>query len=75
MALKREMTINIGPDGKVTISVDGVSGGDCVDFSKFLEEELGEVQEREFTEEFYHEVTLEEELVIGGPTPTATSSS
>ena len=61
MAKKREIIITIGPDGDVQIKVEGVGGSDCVDFTKFLEEELGDVTEREFTSEYYQE---EEEQVI-----------
>ncbi|MBH23621.1 MAG: hypothetical protein CMH57_03960 [Myxococcales bacterium] len=66
MALKREMKINIGPDGKVTIEVTGVPGGECIDFTKFIEEELGEVVDREHTAEFYQQAEGEEHIVVGG---------
>jgi hypothetical protein len=52
---KREMQITIGKDGAVNIEVKGVGGADCLDFSKFLEEELGEVIARERTTEYYQE--------------------
>jgi hypothetical protein len=55
MALKREMKITIGPGGAVNIEVVGVPGADCIDFTQFLEEELGEVVARERTPEYYQE--------------------
>ena len=65
---KREMHITIGKDGQVNIEVKGVGGPDCLEFSKFLEDELGEVTERERTAEYYQEqdrlglrVSLDEE--------------
>ena len=65
---KREMIITIGKDGGVNIEVQGVPGGDCLEFSKFLEEELGEVVERQKTVEYYQEdakesvkITLEDD--------------
>lgn len=65
---KREMIITIGKDGGVNIEVQGVPGGDCLEFSKFLEEELGEVVERQKTVEYYQEdakesvkITLDED--------------
>lgn len=61
MATKRDIVITIGPDGGVDIKVEGVPGGDCVDFTKFLEEELGDVTHREFTSEYYQ---VEEEAKI-----------
>ena len=42
MVLKREMEIEIGRDGKVNIKVKGVQGVECLEFSQFLEEALGE---------------------------------
>jgi hypothetical protein len=53
MVLKREMEIEIGRDGKVNIKVQGVQGTECLEFSQFLEEALGETLEQEFTSEYY----------------------
>jgi hypothetical protein len=53
MVLKREMEIEIGRDGKVTIKVNGVQGAECLEFSQFLEEALGETLEQERTSEYY----------------------
>jgi hypothetical protein len=60
MAIKRDIIITIGSDGGVNIAVEGVPGADCLDFTKFLEDELGEVTERVHTTEYYQE---EEEVV------------
>jgi len=61
VATKRDIVITIGPDGEVDIKVEGVPGKDCLDFTKFLEEELGDVTAREFTSEYYQ---LEEEAHV-----------
>ena len=53
MVLKREMEIEIGRDGKVSIKVKGVQGVECLEFSHFLEEALGETVEQEITSEYY----------------------
>lgn len=53
--MKREMVIQIAPDGTISLEVKGVKGGECLDFSKFLEDALGDVIEREKTSEFYQE--------------------
>jgi hypothetical protein len=53
MVLKREMEIEIGRDGKVNIKVKGVQGPECLEFSQFLEEALGETLEHEVTSEYY----------------------
>jgi hypothetical protein len=53
MVLKREMEIEIGRDGKVNIRVQGVQGAECLEFSQFLEEALGETVEQDLTSEYY----------------------
>jgi hypothetical protein len=53
MVLKREIEIEIGHDGKVNITVKGVPGAECLEFSQFLEEALGEPLEQELTSEYY----------------------
>lgn len=65
MALKREMKINIGPDGQITIEVVGVGGSECMEFSEFLERELGEVVDRERTAEFYQQNDLDNHITVG----------
>ena len=66
MALKREMKISIGPDGNISIAVDGVPGPGCMDFTEFLENELGEVIERERTAEFFQEDENQSHVHVGG---------
>lgn len=53
MVLKREMEIEISRDGKVSITVKGVQGRECLEVSQFLEEGLGETIEQELTSEYY----------------------
>lgn len=60
------MKIGIGPDGKVNIEVIGVGGPECMDFSRFLEEELGDVLEREHTAEMYQHEEVEDHVNIAG---------
>ena len=63
MATKRDIVITIGPDGNVQLTVEGVAGPDCVDFTKFLEEELGDVTERVHTGEYYCDADEQHETV------------
>jgi hypothetical protein len=63
MVLKREMEIEIGRDGKVSIKVNGVQGVECLEFSRFLEEALGETVEQERTSEYYQTPTSTENTV------------
>ena len=53
MAEKQEMEIMIDNTGAVTVHVNGVKGGKCVDLTKDLEEALGVVVSRDKTGEFY----------------------
>lgn len=66
MALKREMKIKIKPDGTFEIEVDGVPGPECLDFTAFLEEELGEVVQRDRTAQFYEQAEEQDHLHLGG---------
>ena len=63
MVLKREMEIEIGHDGKVTITVKGVQGKECLEFSQFLEVALGETVEQELTSEYYLEPASSETTI------------
>jgi hypothetical protein len=63
MVLKREMEIEIGRDGRVNIKVKGVQGVECLEFSQFLEEALGETVEQELTSEYYQVPTSTETTV------------
>ena len=55
MATKKDLVITIGPDGEVTIEVEGVAGPGCLDLTKFLEYELGEVTDRQLSSAYYQE--------------------
>ena len=56
MEMKREeLDIVIAEDGTVTIQVNGVKGKRCLDATAFLEEALGDVEERDFTSEYYQD--------------------
>lgn len=61
--MKREMEIQIRPDGQVLLTVRGVPGKECVEFSRFLEEALGEEISKEFTSEYYVEEVKPEKKV------------
>lgn len=66
MAVKREMTVTIGEDGNVEISVNGAKGKSCLEFTKWLEEELGIVRNRTHTSEYYQTEVTEKEIVKVG---------
>ena len=66
MAKRRDLVITIDAEGNVQIQVEGVAGSSCVEMTKWLEDELGDVTEREFTGEYYQQETeTEEDVSIG----------
>ena len=65
MATRKDIVITIGPDGNVVLKVEGVGGSECLDFTAFLEEELGDVTERTFTGEYYQEGETETTIKVG----------
>jgi len=66
MATKKDIVITIGPDGEVKIEVEGVAGPGCMDLTRFLEEELGEVTDRQFTSAYYQESEEDASISVGG---------
>ena len=48
-----EFEIVISPEGKVNIEVKGVQGSSCTDLTRFLEEALGDVDQRDYKPEYY----------------------
>jgi hypothetical protein len=60
MSMKK-MRIRITRDGRTEIRVEGGEGGNCLDFTKAMEQALGTVQTRELTAD--HEREPERVLV------------
>lgn len=52
---KQDIEITIGPTGEVSFTVKGVKGAACIDETRFLEDAVGEVVDREKTSEYYEE--------------------
>jgi hypothetical protein len=50
-----ELEIVIEPDGTTRIHVKGIRGPRCLDVTREIEEELGEVIDRKYTPEYYDE--------------------
>jgi hypothetical protein len=50
-----ELEIIIEPDGTTRIHVKGIRGARCLDVTRRIEEELGEVIDRKHTPEYYEE--------------------
>ncbi|MFN3200540.1 MAG: DUF2997 domain-containing protein [Bradymonadia bacterium] len=66
MAVRHEIEFEITPDGEIKLTVKGASGGECLEITKALEEELGLVVDRQMTSEYYkEEVNVEDTVQIG----------
>ena len=50
---KTEIKITIDKQGNVSYKVLGLKGKDCVKSTKFFDDDLGEVTNREYTREYY----------------------
>ena len=51
--MKDQIKITVEKDGKITLTVQGVSGSKCLAMTEALERDLGEVLERHRTSDFY----------------------
>lgn len=66
MAIKNEIEVSIRPDGSVSFEVKCAKGPSCFELTRKLEEQLGEVIERERTPEFYQEEVQEQDQIRMG---------
>lgn len=48
----KKMRVRITQDGRTEIKVEGGQGDNCVTFTQALEQKLGQVQDRQFTEDY-----------------------
>ena len=50
-----QITVNIAPDGAVSIDAAGFSGADCEQATRFLEKALGQVSRRTKKPEYWQQ--------------------
>ncbi len=55
MALKKELIIEIAPDGTLRIKTEGFKGSECEEELKPIEKAMGYVNERIKTSEYYQQ--------------------
>lgn len=55
----KKVRIRIGLDGRTQFKVEGGQGADCIDFTRALEQAVGNVEKRELTAD-YHEAAAEQ---------------
>lgn len=65
MSDKQVMEISILPSGEVKIQVKCVPGAACEAVSAAIEQSLGTVKDRQYTNEYYEEAT-QESVTVGG---------
>jgi len=53
MAQRKELEITISPSGEVSVQVKCIPGQACVEETKFLEDALGNVKDRQLTSDYY----------------------
>lgn len=51
--MSKKIIIRIDKTGKIKISTHGYTGAGCIDATKTIEEALGVVEDKKYTEEFY----------------------
>ncbi len=57
MAIKKELIIEISPDGEVKIKTEGFKGTECEEELKPIEKAVGKVKSRTKTSEYYQQNT------------------
>lgn len=60
----QDIEITIGPSGEVSFEIKGVRGSQCIEETRFLEEAIGEVSERERTAAYYQEEDTEDRAAL-----------
>ncbi|MCM2322791.1 MAG: DUF2997 domain-containing protein [Oligoflexia bacterium] len=68
MALKKELTIVIQPDGTVELETSGFKGGECETEVKAFEKSLGPATEKKRTKEYYEKPVVQRNRKIGSQT-------
>ena len=57
---RQTIKFTIAQDGTVTEEVYGMMGNECEQLTKRFEEDLGDVQTREYKPSYYEDVTLQQ---------------
>lgn len=52
---QEEIHVTIDCEGRILLEVSGVKGAGCTGLTKFLEEALGEVEDRDLKPDYYEE--------------------
>ena len=64
MSTKQTIKFSIKQDGTVTEEVTGTIGTQCIDLTESIENQLGNVQFREETNDYYQTINLEEDVTL-----------
>lgn len=55
----KKVRIRIGLDGRTQFTVEGGQGADCIDFTRALEQAVGNVEKRELTADYHEAATAQ----------------
>ena len=61
----QELEITIGINGEVLIGVKGLGGQGCIELTRDLEEAIGKVTDRSFTQDYYEQDITETRCIKG----------
>ena len=64
MSKQQKLKFTIRQDGYVTEEVTGLKGTQCLDLTEKIEKQLGTVQWRKETDEYYQTVTKQENVTL-----------
>lgn len=53
--MKQKIEVVISPDGAISVEAVGYEGKDCEEATRFLEQALGQVQQRQHKPEYYRQ--------------------
>lgn len=63
MADKHDLNITISETGEIEVKVEGINGPKCIELTKDLENELGEIISKEKTSSYYkQEVNIDTDV-------------
>ena len=63
MALKKELIIDITPDGSLQIKTEGFKGSECEEELKPIEKAMGHVTKRVKTSEYYQQANTKKRKI------------
>lgn len=60
----RKVIVKVTKEGKVSVKTEGFLGSSCLESSKFIEDALGVISSLEYTNEYYQEAEMTENICL-----------